>query len=150
MKIFLVEDSPVMRGHLTAMLGAIPGAQIVGDAGSAQPAIRDILALQPDLVLLDVHLAEGSGFEVLNAVHAAAPEIDFCVLTNFAAHPCWQGAGRLGARAVFDKGRELGRVRHLVAQRVLAGQSAQPLARPVKRVARAGSRDVAVDCRLAA
>ena len=117
MKIFLVEDPLVARGHLAAMLATIPGAQIVGEAHSALPAIRDILTLRPDLVLLDVHLAEGSGFDVLNAVHVAAPEIDFCMLTSFASYPYRQLAGRLGARAVFDKIQEFERVRELVAQR---------------------------------
>jgi len=118
MKIFLVEDSLVARGQLSAMLATIPGAEIIGEAEAAMPAIRDILTLRPDLVLLDVHLAEGSGFDVLNAVHVAAPEIDFCMLTNFAAHPYRQLAGSLGARAVFDKSREFERVRDLVARRV--------------------------------
>ena len=118
MKIFLVEDSLAARGQLAAMLATIPGAQLVGEAHSALPAIRDILILRPDLVLLDVHLAEGSGFDVLNAVHVAAPEIDFCMLTSFTAHPYRELAGRLGARAVFDKGSEFDRVRDLVARRV--------------------------------
>ena len=118
MKIFLVEDSLAARGYIAAMLSTIPGAEIVGEAQSAMPAIRDILTLRPDLVLLDVHLAEGSGFDVLNAVHVAAPEIDFCMLTNFASHPYRDLAGRLGARAVFDKQKEFERVRELVARRV--------------------------------
>ena len=123
MKIFLVEDTLVARGQLVAMLATIPGAEIVGVAESAIPAIRDILALRPDLVLLDVHLAEGSGFDVLNAVHVAAPEIDFCMLTNFAPHSYRQLAGRLGASAVFDKQREFERVRELVARRVAVGHA---------------------------
>ena len=118
MKIFLVEDSLVARGQLAAMLATIPGAQIIGQAERAMPAIRDILTLRPDLVLLDVHLAEGSGFDVLNAVHVAAPEIDFCMLTSFSAHPYRELAESLGARAVFDKGSEFERVRELVARRV--------------------------------
>jgi len=118
MKIFLVEDSLVARGQLAAMLATIPGAEIVGEAQSALPAIRDILDLRPDLVLLDVHLAEGSGFDVLNAVHVNAPEIDFCLLTSFASHSYRQLAGRLGAGAVFDKHSEFHRVRDLVARRV--------------------------------
>ena len=119
MKIFLVEDSLASRGQLAAMLATVPGARIIGKAESALPAIRDILALRPDLVLLDVHLAEGSGFDVLNAVHVNAPEIDLCMLTSFAAQPYRQLAGRLGARAVFDKNSELERVRELVAGRAL-------------------------------
>jgi len=96
MNIFLVEDSLASRGQLAAMLATVPGARIVG-----------------------VHLAERSGFDVLNAVHVNAPEIDLCMLTSFAAQPYRQLAGRLGARAVFDKGSELERVRELVARRAL-------------------------------
>jgi DNA-binding NarL/FixJ family response regulator len=90
----------------------------VEDSLKAMPAIRDILTLRPDLVLLDVHLAEGGGFDVLNAVHVAAPQIDFCMLTSFTAQPYRELAGRLGARAVFDKAGEFERVRDLVARRV--------------------------------
>jgi DNA-binding NarL/FixJ family response regulator len=100
------------------MLGAIPGAQLVGYADAATPAIREILALRPDLVLLDIHLAEGSGFDVLNGVHVNAPEIEFCMLTSFDAHPYRELAGRLGACAVFDKNRDVERVRDLVVRRV--------------------------------
>ena len=121
MKIFLVEESLVARGPLALMLATIPGAQVVGEAESAKAAIRNILALRPDLVLLDVHLADGSGFDVLNAVHINAPEIDFCMLTSFTAEAYRELAGRLGTSAVFDKNRELERVRDLVARRVAAG-----------------------------
>lgn len=130
MKIFLVEDALASRGQLAAMLATVPGARIIGKAESALPAIRDILALRPDLVLLDVHLAEGSGFDVLNAVHVNAPEIDLCMLTSFAAQPYRQLAGRLGARAVFDKGSELERVRELIARRV-AVKPQSPSGRPL-------------------
>jgi DNA-binding NarL/FixJ family response regulator len=132
MKIFLVEDSLATRGQLAAMLATIPGAQLVGEAHGATHAIRDILVLRPDLVLLDVHLAEGSGFDVLNAVHVNAPEIDFFMLTAFAVHPYRELAGRLGAREVLDKNRELERVRELVARRVAARRSsaAEPQERP--------------------
>jgi DNA-binding NarL/FixJ family response regulator len=120
MKIFLVEDSLAARGQLAAMLATIPGAEVVGEAASAMPAIRDILTLRPDLVLLDVHLAEGSGFDVLTSVHLAAPEIDFCVLTSFSACAYRDLAESLGARAVFDKAGGFERVRDLVARRVAA------------------------------
>jgi DNA-binding NarL/FixJ family response regulator len=133
MKIFLVEDSLTARGQLSAMLATIPGAQLVGVAQNAISAIRDILVLRPDLVLLDVHLAEGSGFDVLNAVHVNAPEIDFFMLTSFAVHPYRELAGRLGARACFDKNREFERVRELVAQRVAARHASTAGRQPARR-----------------
>ena len=64
--------------------------------------------------LLDLHLAQGSGFDVLRAVCLQAPEIDFYMLSNFAAGPYRQLAGRLGARGFFDKSTEFGRVRDAI------------------------------------
>jgi DNA-binding NarL/FixJ family response regulator len=123
MKIFLVEDPLLARGRLGALLGKIPGARIVGEAANATDAIRGILTLRPDLVLLDVHLADGSGFDVLHAVHVSAPQIELCMLSDFAAAQYRQLAVRLGARELFDRGREIERVRDLVARRVGASPS---------------------------
>jgi len=123
MEIFLVEDSPMVRARLADMLGAIPGANVVGEAADAQAAIRGILASRPDVVVLDLALAEGtSGLDVLRAVCPQAPEIDFYMLSNFAGDPYRQLAGRLGARGFFDKSKEFERMRDLIAQRAAARQ----------------------------
>jgi DNA-binding NarL/FixJ family response regulator len=121
MEIFLVEDSPLLRTRLAEMLGAIPGASVVGEAEHADVAIRDILAMQPDVVVLDLSLAGGtSGFEVLRAVSRQAPEIDIYMISNFVAEPYRELAERLGARDFFDKSRELERVRRVIAERAAA------------------------------
>lgn len=117
MQVFLVEDSPLIRDRLTALVAGVPGAEVSGYAGDAEGAIRQILHSRPDLVLLDLSLAEGSGFDVLRAVRLAAPQIDFYMLTNFAADPYRQLAGKLGARGFFDKSREFERVRDVIAAR---------------------------------
>ena len=121
MQIFLVEDSPLLRTRLAEMLGAIPGAIVVGEAEHAEVAIRDILAMRPEVVVLDLSLAGGtSGFEVLRAVCRQAPEIDIYMISNFVAEPYRELAERLGAREFFDKSRELDRVRRVIAERAAA------------------------------
>ncbi len=123
MQIFLVEDSAPVRARLSEMLGAIPGATLVGSAANADDAIREILCLRPQVVVLDLSLAGGSsGFDVLRTVRNAAPEIDFYMLSNYAADPYRQLAERLGACDFFDKSRELDRVRDLIAQRAAGKQ----------------------------
>ena len=113
----------MVRARLADMLGAIPGANVVGEAADAQAAIRGILASRPDVVVLDLALAEGtSGLDVLRAVCPQAPEIDFYMLSNFAGDPYRQLAGRLGARGFFDKSKEFERMRDLIAQRAAARQ----------------------------
>ena len=121
MEIFLVEDSAPVRARLAEMLGAIPGASLVGEAERADAAIREILATRPDVVVLDLALAGGtSGFEVLRAVCREAPEIDVYMLSNYIARPYRELAERLGARDFFDKSRDLERVRAVIAERAAA------------------------------
>jgi DNA-binding NarL/FixJ family response regulator len=122
MDVFLVEDSPPLVERLKEMLGALPRVRIVGQAAGAREAVAAILAARPDLVVLDLKLAQGTGFDVLSAVHRSAPDIELYMLSNFAAEPYRQRALSLGARAFFDKSTEFQCIRDVVARRV-AGQS---------------------------
>jgi DNA-binding NarL/FixJ family response regulator len=122
-RIFLVEDSPLVLERLEALIDDIPGARVIGTASHATRAIRDILEQRPDLVLCDLKLATGSGFDVLRAVRAAAPGIDVCLLSNFASEPYRRLAAELGAYDFFDKSSEIERVRDAIAAR-----AASPLA----------------------
>ena len=117
LKVYLVEDSPAILERLEALLGTIEGARTVGRASGASEAIEGILAQHPDLVVLDLKLAEGSGFDVLRAVRGAAPGIDVYMLTNFASEPYRRLAERLGARDLFDKTTEFERVREAILDR---------------------------------
>jgi two-component system, NarL family, response regulator DevR len=116
MKVFLVEDSPILRSRLEGMLSAIPGAQSVGYAEGADDAVRDILATRPDVVVLDIHLKQGNGFDIMRAVTQAAPEIAFYVLTNHPAGGYRTAAERLGARGFFDKSSEFERLREVLGK----------------------------------
>ena len=124
MQVFLVEDSSAIRERIAAMLEDLTDAELVGHAADADAAIRDILASAPDVVLLDISLAAGSGFDVLRAVRPQAPQIDFYVLSNVSAYPYRQLADTLGARGFFDKATEFERVRELIAARAGAGDRA--------------------------
>lgn len=115
--IYLVEDSEIVRQRLQALLAGVPGTQVVGHARGAREAIADILAKQPDVVLCDLNLKDGTGFEVLRALRERAPQIECYMLSNFATGPYRRLAAELGARDFFDKSNEFERVRDLVAQR---------------------------------
>jgi DNA-binding NarL/FixJ family response regulator len=115
--VYLVEDSPEVLQRLAKLLTPVPGAQIVGHARSASDAISGILATRPHIVVLDLSLAKSNGFDVLSAVHRAAPDIDFIVLSNFTSEPYRRQALRLGAIDFFDKTNEFERVRDAVAAR---------------------------------
>ena len=116
-KVFIVEDSPLVLERLTALLGALPDTQVVGHAAGAEEAVLAIVAAQPDVVVLDLRLAQGTGFDVLIELHDKAPGIDLYMLSNFSSEPYRRQAERLGARGFFDKSSDFERVRDLVAER---------------------------------
>jgi len=120
MKIYLVEDSPLVLERLKGMLEEIPGARVVGHAASADEAIPAIYAERPDFVVLDLRLAQGTGFDVLRALQPCLPQTEFCMLSNFASEPYRKAALGLGAIDFFDKTRDFDRVRDLVATRAAA------------------------------
>ena len=117
MRVFLVEDSPPVCDRLQAMLAAIEGTQAVGVAATADAAIEGILAAQPDVVVLDLRLAEGSGFDVLRALRSRSLAIDVYMLSNYAEAPYRRLAARLGAQGYFDKSTEFERVREALVAR---------------------------------
>lgn len=114
-RVFLVEDSPLIRDRLAAMLGEIDGVEIVGMADTAAAASTAILEAHPGTVVLDLRLAEGSGLEVLNRVHPACPDITFIVLTNFATPQYRRICMNAGAAHFIDKSREIGQVKGIVS-----------------------------------
>ena len=115
--IYLVDDSTLVRERLEAMLACVPGARVVGYAVGAREAIDEILAKRPNVVLCDLNLKNGNGFDVLRALTARAPAIECYMLSNFATEPYRRLAAELGARDFFDKSNEFERVRDLVAKR---------------------------------
>ena len=115
--IYLVEDSTIVRQRLETLLAGIPGTRIVGHAGSAREAVSEILAKRPDVVLCDLNLTQGTGFDVLRQLRAKAPQVECYMLSNFSTQPYRRLAAELGARDFFDKSNEFERVRDVIASR---------------------------------
>lgn len=116
LQLFLVEDSAPVRERIEAMLRAVAGVLIVGHAIGAEEAVQGILALRPHVVLLDLKLAQGTGFDVLRGVLPKAPEIEFYMLSNFATPAYRRTAEELGVRGFFDKSHEFQRLLDVVAR----------------------------------
>lgn len=64
MKLVIVDDEPLARERLRRMVGELPGWTVAGDAPDGEQALRVIAATQPDLVLLDIHMAGLDGLQV--------------------------------------------------------------------------------------
>jgi DNA-binding NarL/FixJ family response regulator len=107
LQVYIVEDSPIIQRLLSSAITAA-GAEPVGCSADAETAIGDVFALQPDLIVIDIGLASGSGFEVLEKLqeHSLAPEAVKLVLTNYANTEYENLSRRLGAQRFYDKSSE--------------------------------------------
>lgn len=109
LRIFLVEDSPVIRDNLAESLEELTGARVVGSASNEDEA-RQWLADNPagwDLAVVDLFLLQGSGLNVVKSCGNRALRQKVIVLTNYATPPIRQRCLALGADAVFDKATEI-------------------------------------------
>jgi two-component system LytT family response regulator len=68
MKTLIVDDEPPARRELRRLLMEYPWVEIVGEAANVDEAVKQVGALAPDLLLLDIHMPGGSGFDVLDRI----------------------------------------------------------------------------------
>ena len=76
MRVLIVDDERLARAELRRLLATHPGVELVGEAANAAEAAQQVAALQPDLLLLDVQMPGGSGFDLLDTLDDA-PEVIF-------------------------------------------------------------------------
>jgi DNA-binding NarL/FixJ family response regulator len=106
-RVFLVENSPIIRDRLRSLLQSVNGVEMVGEAASVSEALQGVVASRAEVVVLDLHLDGGSGFDVLRGLRQSAPDVGSYVLTSFASETYRRAAQRLGARGFFDKASEI-------------------------------------------
>ena len=96
--------SPVLRTLIEAI-----GAKVVGNSGAAGSAIDDIKVLRPDVVVIDIGLRQGNGFDVLKALSRDTSEHRprRIVLTNHTLDQYRKAAKRWGADYFFDKSKDI-------------------------------------------
>jgi len=113
-KVFIVDDSPVVRERLATLLSDLPSVEIVGQAEIAFEAISATRRLKPDVMLLDISMPGGSGIHVLEMVKQERPAPLVIMLTNFAHEQYRQKCLQLGADYFFDKSTEFEKVLHVL------------------------------------
>ena len=84
MRVLLVDDHEVVREGLRAMIDAAEDLEVVGEAGSAGEAVRRVGFDDPDVVVLDVRLPDGSGVEACREIRERFPDVRVLMLTSFA------------------------------------------------------------------
>ena len=82
-RILIVDDHPVVREGLMAVLEGIPDIRVVGTAQSAEEALAAIKTVRPDIVVLDLELPGMSGVDAIPRVIAGGDHVRVIVLTAY-------------------------------------------------------------------
>ena len=82
-RILIVDDHPVVREGISAMLAREPDLQVVGEARDGMDALDKARQLRPDVVLMDLQMPRLDGAEAIRRIRADDPSINFIVLTTF-------------------------------------------------------------------
>ncbi len=132
LQVYIVEDSPIVERLLAAEV-VEAGAEVSGCSADAETAIGDVFVLQPDLVLIDIDLKSGTGFDVLRVLQEQSLALNAIkiVLTNYANREYQDLSTKLGADRFFDKSSETPEVLALISVLAEGGRgSGLPSRRP--------------------
>ena len=97
LRVLLVDDHEVVRAGIKALLNAEDDIIVVGEAGTAEEGIRRVGYDEPDVVVLDVRLPDGSGVEACRDIRSRFPEVKVLMLTSFADEEALMSAILAGA-----------------------------------------------------
>ena len=95
--LFIIDDRESVRQALAQRLSRVPGIQVLGTAGASQDALAQVRDTHPDVVLIELKLADGLGLDTLRAIRADNPSTRVIVLTSYADDFERQVALKLGA-----------------------------------------------------
>ena len=110
LRVLLVEDSKVLTERLTEAIRQIPQVELIGTADTEATAVASAQRDSIDVIILDLHLKQGTGFGVMRALAASQMRPRIIVLTNYDLPEYKNAAIALGASHFLDKARDYGRL----------------------------------------
>jgi DNA-binding NarL/FixJ family response regulator len=106
MRLFIADDSEILRLRLIDMLSEIEGIEIIGQAQNSLDAIESIEELNPHVVILDIRMPQVNGIEVLEAIKKDDESPTVIIFTNYPYPQYRKRCMDLGADFFFDKSTE--------------------------------------------
>lgn len=121
-RILLVDDHPVVRTGLRALIATLDGLEVVGEAVDGESALTQALLLKPDVVLMDVRMDGIGGVEATRRLRSTVPEAAVLVLTMYDDDATVFTAMQSGACGYLLKGADQEEI-HSAVLAVAAGQT---------------------------
>lgn len=102
-RVLLVDDQRLMRDGMRTLLSLEQDLTVVGEAGDGHSAVQSALALQPDVVLMDIRMPGMNGMEASSSIRKALPQTKVLILTTFDDDELVMDALREGAAGYLTK-----------------------------------------------
>jgi DNA-binding NarL/FixJ family response regulator len=102
-RVLVVDDHPVVRQGIAALLTTEADMRLAGEAGTGREALQQFRAQLPDVTLMDLQMPEMSGFDAIMAIRAEFPEARIIVLTTYVGDVQVLRALKAGARGYLLK-----------------------------------------------
>jgi DNA-binding NarL/FixJ family response regulator len=129
MKVFIADDSRIVVERLAGILEEVPGARLVGQAGDVLSAVNGIQKLNPDALILDLHMPGGSGLDVLRAIRAGYPNLFVLICTNYPYPEYREECLTAGANLFLDKSAEFEKIPSILRDLIQKDAKISPGAR---------------------
>src|SRR6202049_792814 len=97
-RVFSVDDHPLLREGIAAIINNQPDMQVIGQAANGKDAVQEFKKHQPDVTLMDLRLPDMSGIDAMIAIRAEYPEARIILLTTFEGDVEIKRALEAGAR----------------------------------------------------
>lgn len=110
LRVLLVEDSTVLKERLSTLIGSLDHVRLVAVADTEDSAVEAAKREDVDVVILDLHLKQGTGFGVMRTLADSGLKPQFVILTNYDLPEYKRVAVSLGAAHFLDKARDFGKV----------------------------------------
>ena len=121
-RIIIVDDHPMMRDGLRALVASLPDIEVIGEAGDGEAACREAQLTHPDVVVMDLHMPGTNGVDATRTILRNTPSTKVLVLTMFEDDESVFAAMRAGASGYLVKGAQQEEIIRAVRS-VAAGQA---------------------------
>jgi len=102
-KVFVVDDHPIVRQGLIQVIAREAGMTVCGEAGDAPAALQGVAESAPDVAVVDLHLGKGDGLDLIKQIHRSHPRVRVLVLTMHEEPFYVERAMRAGAQGFLTK-----------------------------------------------
>jgi DNA-binding NarL/FixJ family response regulator len=122
MKIVIADDSKILRQRIISLLEEIDGVQVVAEAENSHQAVQYVEDLEPELLILDIRMPDGSGLEALKMLKDKNISIIKMIFTNYPIEQYRKKCMELGADYFFDKSTDFEKMVDVVKKLVKKGK----------------------------